>query len=469
MKFCAASIMFLFGTTCCWITPQMLGVAFDEIFGQQNNLRSSIINLIFGYMLLFNGCLDNIGHYSSELKAAYDDEGKRDYLSDTSDDSLTSLVLQLFSFDGASNIIRQSESSFTTKYFIGNEAYDAKNPAVKDREKNIRMLGETFIRLLRGETFTEEAMTENPGVLTPFELFEKYVFTPSKALGLSSTKLKLLVIHAYVLNLLENFEDFKIYLEAICVGLQRFEDTEHLQALSADQKKLFETFYKYDCLGFPYSQFKLPEPNSLIPVYIRENEEFSDRNLIILLYLCNCLFYNDATRKCSLEHLRPRNGEISPEFDLLYKFYDKNEFAPFELTKDMRKDWYLMMLGLSDITNTDNGDSKSIHKIYFEGRLGHSCDLVPGIKNFMRVLAKICNAEKSFLEITKYDDINDAEFLLQNFCNFLRKISLKNPNVLNVFDNLSNFSYFIDKDFKVKVNDLVGYFEIKMDYTYIWL
>ena len=168
MKFCAASIMFLFGTTCCWITPQDLEKAFEEIFGQESNLRLSIVNPIFGYMFIFTGCLDNIRRYSSEIRAVYDDTGKRDYQKDKSDDPLTGLVLQTFSFDGKYSFLRQLESSFTKKYFIDNETHDAKNPAVKDREKNIRMLGETSIRLLRGETFTEK----NPEIPTPFEQFE---------------------------------------------------------------------------------------------------------------------------------------------------------------------------------------------------------------------------------------------------------------------------------------------------------
>jgi len=108
MKLCAASIsiMFLFGTTCCWITLQDLRMTFDEIFGQESNLRFSIVNPVFGYMFMYNGCLHNIRPWSSELKVAYDDAGKRDYLKDKSDDPLTSLAMYLFSFDGKFFILR---------------------------------------------------------------------------------------------------------------------------------------------------------------------------------------------------------------------------------------------------------------------------------------------------------------------------------------------------------------------------
>ena len=271
-------------------------------------------------------------------------------------------------------------------------------------------------------------MSETPGVLTPFELFEKYVFTPSKALGLSDTNLKLLVIHAYALKILTNLIELKIYLKAISDGLQSLGDRECLPALSADQKESFENLNK-NCLKFPHSQFKLPEPGNLTPAYSRERNvfledaKFSDRNNIILLHMCNCLFYNDMTGKCSLEHLMPGNKKISTEFNRLFKFYKNHDFTPFEITQEMRQDWSKVVQGLTGVEKINSDNSISIYDIYYDDETGCHNALVPGIMNFLYVLAKICNAEKTLTEMIENVNMRLPNTKLRKFRNFLAKIS----------------------------------------------
>ena len=316
-------------------------------------------------------------------------------------------------------------------------------------------------------------MSETSEVLTPFELFETYVFTPSKALGLNSTNLKLLVIHAYAMNILTNLRELKIYLEAICAGLQSFRNKKHLPALSADQKKAFEDLYKY-CFELPYPHFKLPEPGNLISVYIRnkvgllESKEFSDRGNIILLYLCNCLFYNDMTGKCSLEHLRLRNGEASPECKRLHEFYEKYNFAPFELTKEMRQDWSNVVQELPDIEVKGSDGRNYTFKIDYvdpECRIA----LVPRILNYMHALAKICNAGNPLIEIMEDVNTNSPNSMLRRVLNFLAKISLKNPKIEAEFKNIINIGCYTPENSNEPnyiQRDLIGDFKIQLDSIY---
>jgi len=294
-------------------------------------------------------------------------------------------------------------------------------------EKNIKMLGQVFIRLLNGETFTETVL-ENTEVPTPFEQFEKYVFTPGKALGLSDIKAKLLFIHVYALMLLENLKELTIYLEAICDGLQSFRDKENLPILFKDQRELFDKFIK-----LPYSLFELPEPNSLIPTYSRKSgkflkrKDFSDRGNIILLYLCNCLFYYDMTGSCMLERLKSRNKEITPEFNRFYKFYEKYNFMPFEITEEMRKEWSQVVQDLPDVTEKDSNNREVVLRILYDDPKYKNV-LTPGILNYIHVLAKICNAEKLLIETIEDIDMN-LQNILDKISIFLAKISLKDYKI----------------------------------------
>ena len=174
-------------------------------------------------------------------------------------------------------------------------------------------------------------------------------------------------------------------------------------------------------------QFKLPESNNLISIdseLISENEEIlkiSDRNNIILLYLCNCLFYDDETGKCSLEHLKSECEEFSPEFVRLFRFYKNYKFIPFEITEEMRKDWYEVVHDLPDVKEKDGGYTFTI--LYDDSECPSV--LTPGILNYIHVLAKICIAEKLLIETMKDVDMSQQNILLDKIGIFLAKISYK--------------------------------------------
>ena len=234
--------------------------------------------------------------------------------------------------------------NFTNKYFILNQSYCDKKKI--DKIENIKMLGETFVRLVSGGT------NRNPRnkARTPYALFEGYVFSPSNAPGLEDINLKLLVIHAYVLDILDGPEEFEIYLKAISDRLSDIAIRGHL-VLTEKQKESFGNLYT-NPFKFPYSKVNQPASNSSIPIYHRitdtldEKEKFSDCADITILHLCNCLFYNEETGECSLDHLKLEGKAISDECTRLLKFYKKYHYKPFEITQVMKNDWSRVVQGL---------------------------------------------------------------------------------------------------------------------------
>lgn len=105
------------------------------------------------------------------------------------------------------------DSNFTVRYFIKNE---------EDRQNKIYVLGQVFSDLLKNGTAHKQTVAGSQD-LSSFGLFRKYVFSPSTIPGLNNANLKLLTILAYALQVIDSVDELKIYLEAICDGLEHVE------------------------------------------------------------------------------------------------------------------------------------------------------------------------------------------------------------------------------------------------------
>jgi len=230
-------------------------------------LEYTIINPLFGYMFRVNGCAESIRFYSSELKIKYEDTGERIYKQDDSEDTLTSLLIQLFpSHTGVLHNLRRIDINFTNKYFIENKAWYDENET--DRIANIKMLGSTFASLVK-----EQYIKENKGLGKSkkkiYNLFEYYVLSPSIIPGLDSKTLKLLTIHAYAVDIFDTPNELEIYLNSILENLEGAKNAIIHLELTKKQKQLFKHLYT-DPFKFPYSKINQPVSNSSIPIYDRK-------------------------------------------------------------------------------------------------------------------------------------------------------------------------------------------------------
>lgn len=132
-----------------------------------------------------------------------------------------------------------------------------------------------------------------------FELFRKCVFSPSIVSGLHNASLKLLTIHAHALQVINSVDELKIYLKAICDGLESVEVL--YLVLSDEQREAFANLYIRSPFKFPYSKIEQLMSHTSVLVYdwkadkVIEDERLSDRTGIAILHLCNCLFFDENT------------------------------------------------------------------------------------------------------------------------------------------------------------------------------
>jgi len=406
----------------------------------KTGLDFTVVNPLFGYMFKFCGCLENIRFYSSEIIINHDEQMRRDFARDESNNSLTSLAIRLFpSFSGKLSCEMNSESSFTKVYFVDNQDFD--NVKTNEgRTKNIRMLGEVFARLLKNGTSDNLAKPRDPSL---FELFEYDLFLPSLTPGLNNIILKLLFIHAYALEILETASELEIYLGAISDGL---DNPQFVQSLILDdrQKRIFKdaNFRPFKAC---FLKMKQPVSGNLIPAYDRKSDKFitgqsfADCVDIVILHLCNCMFYSNERDECVFDQLAKQEENVSEECSKLLDFYRKYGNEPFDIKYQMKKDWSKVVQGLSD----NEVEDLSINYARYEYRN----QLSPGILNIMAVLTKICNAEEAYKSIIMPRDSISKNSITEKLCIFLNKVSNGNITVDVKGNNIEEHDFDGTTDF----------------------
>jgi len=283
-------------------------------------------------------------------------------------------------------------------------------------------------------------------------MFEHYVFAPSDVPGLENTNLKLLTIHAYALSVIDNTDEFRVYLETISEGLKDIDRLECL-VLSDQQKKEFKELYM-NHYNFPYSKINQPVSNSSIPIYNRQTDEFSktqkfsDCTDIVILHLCNCLFYNEQTGECSLANLKSESN-TSDECKRLIEFYEKYNNKPFNITYEMRMDWSRVVQGLSDNEAFEHQAEYKPYAIRYVNQESRN-EIVSGTISIINVLTKICNIEKIYKNIMAKDEITMYS-LGKKLSYLFNKISNDHIEIVKIEgDDITEFEYKGIKDFSGK-------------------
>ena len=376
---------------------------------------------------------------------------------------LTRLLIHLFpSNSGTLNSLAGIHENFRNRYFIENKSFlsksgDKSKGSQDDRIKNIKMLGETCVKLLKSGTESEIQEIANP---EPYEVFNWLVFSPGKAFEKEEEEkcLKILLIHAFVTEVLDKKEELQEYLRAILTGLDS-DPTIKYPALSLDerQNELFECLY-INPFKFPYSKINQPVSNSSIPVYDRKNDKFiesktfSDCADIVILHLCNCLFYNDKIDECSLDHLNLKDQPT--ETNRLRQFYEDYHFRPFEITQEMRNRWSRIVQGLDDNKEFKCQSNYKPYIIHYR-KQQYRNEIRSGLFNTMSILASICNTNDAYKEIMTKDTIS-KDSVVEKLREFLNEISNKNVEVTIEEDGIKMIEYN-------NVSDFIGNFYITLN------
>lgn len=394
-------------------------------------LRSTIINPVFGYFFTSTGALDNLRCYSPGIEIKKLQNNTRDFYSDYSADPITQMLIEMFPSPTNTFFFENNENSFRFKF---NE----------NRKEGIEFLAIAFSKIL---TSKDNFLNFLPHEYNTFEVMKQLLMNSHTTLNFfEPNQAKLLAIHAFILNVLDDEKDLKEYLEIILKNIENKNSIE-IYNFGVDVLNCIKDS-KQQLKSFSFSEYNQPIPSQILPLYFIklednvEKEVFLNSAEILLLNICNCLFYDPNTCRYSIQHLQQDSK--------LANFYKKHN-QRFEITDEVKSDWSKVVHRLEDFKGKEN-DIKMINKISYltEKRDSLRCGLI----TMMNVLIKICN-------------INHSEFW-KDFCceNISEKIvklfKLIYPNfqgqTISFNLNTSAFDVFnFDENF-----DFQGSFELQL-------
>ena len=344
----------------------------EDIGEQAFLLKSSILNPVFGYLLETTGALGNLRFLSPGLRVTESLNG-RDFSKDSSEDPSIQLFLELFpSPTGTLNHIRTSKYNFGYMFR-------------ENKKEGIKLLAEIFLKILREEAYVEES---DETTIESFEKVKKLLL--NNQVGnltyiFNFRLIKLMTIHAFIMNALDSENDLEEYLILILEGL---EEGESIETYDENCDILGQVLkIQQDFKSFPFSELNKPPSNVSIPIYNRKKDEFilskpfSDCADILLLNICNALFYDPHNCCYSIKHLNPNSD--------LAKFYQKHSQL-FTTTDDIRNDWSKVVQGLNDFPITTQNKYK-LNKIMYTKEKRN--EISTGIINMMNILIHICNID----------------------------------------------------------------------------
>lgn len=390
-----------FGQVYCKISL----VTIRDVVFDNKNIESTILNPIFGYLFEVTGCLSNLRFYSPLINPVYENE-KRIYAKDKSFDPFVQNVITLFpSPTGTLNNVYNIYASFTTIFN-------------NDRTDSITFLSDLFVSVItnRKPEYTHKSKTKR----NIFNELKERMFCESNINMFKDRNLKLLLIHAIAINVLETKKELEEYLMKIMLeidikNLKKYslENENEINSYIGVFKRGIEWIFPARSLfwpfnsnqtslsdnitrvvvevqkvitNFPYSNINLPVSNDRIPCYNREDDNFHEQCLfsdcgdILLLHLCNCLFYDPVTCEYNLKHLQ------LPENCSLLRFYEKHKKL-FSVTRDIRMDWAKVVEGLEAFEEIDKNTHNTHLIMYVQNNKN---EIKSGILNMMCVLTKIC-------------------------------------------------------------------------------
>lgn len=380
-------------------------------------VESSIINPVFGYLFESTGALNNLRFYGASINA-FIENGNREYSRDTGKDSLSEFLIELFpSPTGTISYIRNITANFGYKFD-------------KKKSQGIKFLATMFAEIIKSNNRDIQEFSE-------FEKIKKLVLDNDNQIEnlssiFNSKIIKLMSIHTFILNVLDNNKDLELYLSIILDTIKG----ENVQILEIDCNILDAVLEIETKLNdFPYSKLRQPPSSAVIPFYYREinkfskKKSFSDCAEIVLLELCNCLFYVPEHFSYSTKGLGP-----DTKLAIFYTKYDKL----FTISLNVRKEWSRVVQGLDDFKNNDKSRYKT--NILSYRKAGRN-EINPGIINMMNFLMKICEVDNASF----WSDFNGKK-LDKKLKQLFKIISPRFQDRILVDTSNSNFKEFKSQD-----------------------
>lgn len=393
-------------------------------------IQSSIINPIFGYLLESTGTLSNIRFFGPGMQIIKENNS-RDYSKDSSDNSIVRLTLETFpSPAGTLCHIRNLPNNFGFKFQA-------------DRDIGIEFLADCFVKMLDSKANTNykdenecEEFRKVRNIL--FSLDDEHVFVE-----IDSKMIKLMIIHSFIINALDNKTSLEKYLKII---IENTKDT-HIDIYEVGCNITDEVIkIQQKFRNFPYSEFNQPSSNASVPIYNRKTDKFnfekkySDCADILLLNICNCLFYDSENCCYSIKSLNPNSD--------LAKFYKKHSEL-FTVTDAIRQDWSKVIQGLDDFEVVNDDEHKTHLIVYLKENRN---ELKSGIINMMNVLIKICNVDhKAFWK--GFDGKDIEEKIIQLF-------ELISPKFEKQTLSLKAYPFSFTKFRSKRRTDFIGNFDL---------
>lgn len=350
-----------------FVSSKLSAFQIKEVIGNMNLSSSdrkmvefSLINPVFGYLFESTGTLSNLRLYGMNMNGRVE-EGDGEHLCK---DSVFGLLVELFpSPAGTISYIRNMACNFGLKFD-------------KKKREGIIFLSTMFAHVLKS---SDEEINEFP----EHQKIKKLILSKDdQGKNLSSIfdsrVIKLMTIHAFILNILDETEDLELYLQNI---LDKVKDAPMVDVSENVLDRVLAIERKHK--DFPYSKLRQPPPSAVIPFYYRGTDEFSNKKRFsdcvetVLLSVCNCIFY-DAEQ----EGYSTKGVDLDAE---LVKFYSKYKEVSTVSLK-MRKDWSRVVQGLDDFENKDGSRYRTNVLSY---RRASRNEINAGIMNMMNFLMKM--------------------------------------------------------------------------------
>lgn len=332
---------------------------------KEDIVRNSIVNPIFGYLFESDGSIANLRFYGPLIQM-HKDSNHRKFSMDSVNYSLIKLIIELFpSPSGTLNHCRNLPSNFG---FIFKS----------DLKRGLEFLANVFVEILQPDIqiiydLIPEKFNEIRNLaLNKFEN-EIEIFNNQE-----EKMIKLMVIHSFILNILNTSEELEQYLKIISNKLREVEIYQLNFDVIDKVKEIEEQFW---C--FPFSSLNQPPSNDVVHLYYRETDTFdeiktfSDCADILILHICNCILYDSDNRQYSIASLNPKSR--------LAQFY-RNHPKLFTINLNIRKEWSRVIQGLHDFNELTNSKYK-LHKIVYLKNSRNELDT--GIINMMNVLINL--------------------------------------------------------------------------------
>lgn len=395
----------------------------------------TLLNSIIGNIALKSNIISNYRNFNPNIQIFTNKFNERDYSKDIGTSNLSKAFIMLFpSPSGILSSHSENEKNFTKKYFD-----------ITDTNKlieNIESLADIVIKIFYDEPIVDQQtdLEKELGILLLSDTNNK--------------ELKILLIHSYVINTLEDKEHFKIYVFRIRSSIKYKKELIPEYSNKKEINEFKNLYNDYTSLSFPYSDLNQPETNVNLPIFIRiskiiyEEDQFLDTVGITILHLCNCIFWDSSKKKYDLNHLKlDRKSKLR-------KFYNKHGKSMYPLTKKIRNDWSKVIQDLDNHSFVDDGVYKTYNIEYMKKNCRNM--LKSGVLNISSALIKICSSSNNKL-IEIYKKIN-KNTLSSNY--YLEEIlkSIANSKKLQISVKLVKST---EKNVEVaKRTDYLGLFEI---------